>query len=315
LKIETVNKFNAGFDVSLFNRVSLIVDVYKNTTVDLFVSQRLSATTGFGATNLSINAGQMSNKGIEMTLNGDVYKKGDFLVQANWNHAINTNNIDDLGQVDEYVTGTFIIKEGMPYGSHYTYDYVKADPATGMPTYRQNTGELVVQNTLAGVDQKATFGTFLPKHTGGFSVNASWKGISLSTLVSSQLDVSRYNNTWNWITAGYPGYINAVNQSTVLLTDQWMQPGDEKYYASPAATRQFTSQDIMDAKFLRWRELTLSYTLPKIKYFKEVRVYARGQNLKIWSPWAGLDPEDDNNISLHEYPNPKMFVFGLDLSF
>jgi hypothetical protein len=37
--------------------------------------------------------------------------------------------------------------------------------------------------------------------------------------------------------------------------------------------------------------------------------------LKIWSPWAGLDPEDDNNISLHEYPNPKMFVFGLDLSF
>jgi TonB-linked SusC/RagA family outer membrane protein len=314
LKIETVKKTNVGFDLGLFNRATLTVDFYKNTTVDLFVSQRLSATTGFGATNLPINAGQMTNKGVELSLSGDIYRNGDISVQANWNHAINDNNIDDLGQVDEYVSGTFIIKKGMPYGSHYTYDYVGADPETGMPTYRQNDGSLIVTNTTAGVDQKSTFGTFLPKHTGGFSLSGNYKGFSVSTLFSYQFDVSRYNNVWNWVTAGYPGYINAVNQSTVLLTDQWMQPGDQKYFASPAATRQFTSADVMDAKFLRWRELTISYTLPKIKYFKEVRVYARGQNLKIWSPWRGWDPEDNNNISLNEYPNPKMYVFGLDFT-
>ena len=314
LKIETVKKTNVGFDLGLFNRVTLTVDFYKNTTVDLFVSQRLSATTGFGATNLDINAGQMTNKGVEISLSGDIYKNGDLSVSANWNHAINDNNIDDLGQVDEYVSGTFIIKKGMPYGSHYTYDYVGADADTGLPTYRQKDGSLVVQNTLAGVDQKATFGTFLPKHTGGFSLATNYKGFSLSTLFSYQFDVSRYNNVWNWVTAGYPGYINAVNQSAVMLTDQWMQPGDQKYFASPAATRQFTSADVMDAKFLRWRELTISYTLPKIKYFKEVRVYARGQNLKIWSPWKGWDPEDNNNISLNEYPNPKMYVVGLDFT-
>jgi hypothetical protein len=314
LKIETVKKSNVGFDLGLFNRATLTVDFYKNTTVDLFVSQRLSATTGFGATNQNINAGQMTNKGVEISLSGDIYKNGDLSISANWNHAINVNNIDDLGAVDEYVSGTFIIRKGMPYGSHYTYDYVGADPATGMPTYRQNDGSLVVQNTLAGVDQKATFGTFLPKHTGGFSVNAKYKGFSFSTLFSYQTDVSRYNNVYNWITAGYPGYINAVNQSTELLTNQWMQPGDQKYFASPAATRQFTSADVMDAKFLRWRDLTIAYTLPKIKYFKEVRVYARGQNLKIWSPWKGWDPEDNNNISLNEYPNPRMYVVGLDFT-
>jgi TonB-linked SusC/RagA family outer membrane protein len=314
LKIETVKKTNVGFDLGLFNRATLTVDLYQNVTVDMFVSQRLSATTGFGATNLNINAGQMTNKGIELSLTGDIYKKGDFSVTANWNHAINVNNIDDLGQVDEYVSGTFIIKKGMPYGSHYTYNYIGADPATGMPAYKNKDGSTVVTNTLAGVDQMATFGTFLPKHTGGFSVMASWKGISLSTLFSYQTDVSRYNNVYNWITAGYPGYINAVNQSAELLTDQWMQPGDQKRWASPAATRQFTSADVMDAKFLRWRELTISYTLPKIKYFKEIRVYARGQNLKIWSPWKGWDPEDNNNISLNEYPNPKMYVFGLDFT-
>lgn len=315
LKIERVKKINVGFDVSLFNKATLIVDLYQNTTVDLFVSQRLSGTTGFGATNLNINAGQMSNKGIEVTLSGDIYRNKDLSVYASWNHAINVNNIDDLGQVDEYVTGTFLIKKGLPYGSHYSYDYIGADPATGNPTYRQKDESIIVTNSIAGVDQKATFGTYLPKHTGGISLGVSWKGLSLSTLFSYQTDVMRYNNAWNWVTAGYPGYINAVNQSSVLLTDQWMKPGDVKYYASPATTRQFTSQDIMDAKFIRWRDLTISYTLPKVKYFKEIRVYAKGQNLKIWSPWRGLDPEDDNNISLGEYPNPRQYVMGLDFTF
>lgn len=315
LKIEKVKKINFGFDVSLFNKATLIVDLYQNTTVDLFVSQRLSGTTGFGATNLNINAGQMSNKGIEVTLSGDIYRNKDLSVFASLNHAMNINNIDDLGQVDEYVTGTFLIKKGLPYGSHYSYDYIGADPATGNPTYRQKDESVVVTNSIAGVDQKATFGTYLPKHTGGFSLGVSWKGLTLSTLFSYQFDVMRYNNVWNWITAGYPGYINAVNQSSVLLTDQWMKPGDVKYYASPATTRQFTSQDIMDAKFIRWRDLTISYTLPKVKYFKEIRVYAKGQNLKIWSPWRGLDPEDDNNISLGEYPNPRQYVMGLDFTF
>jgi hypothetical protein len=119
---------------------------------------------------------------------------------------------------------------------------------------------------------------------------------------------------WSWVVRGIPGYANAVNQSADLLTEQWMQPGDEKFYQSPAYDRGFTSADLMDAKFLRFRELTVSYTLPKIKYFKSVNVYARGQNLMIWSPWKGLDPEDDNNISLNEYPNPRQFVVGLELS-
>jgi TonB-linked SusC/RagA family outer membrane protein len=314
LVMERVKKSNVGFDLGLFNRATLVVDFYQSVTVDMFISQRLSATTGFGATNLDINAGQMTNKGVEISLSGDIYKNNDLSISANLNHAINVNNIDDLGQVDQYVAGTFIIKKGMPYGSHYTYNYIGADPTTGMPAYKNLDGSTVVTNTLAGVDQMATFGTFLPKHTGGFSISAGWKGFTVSTLFSYQFDVSRYNNVYNWVTAGYPGYINAVNQSTELLTDQWMAPGDQKRWASPAATRQFTSADVMDAKFLRWRELSISYTLPKIKYFKDIRVYARGQNLKIWSPWKGWDPEDNNNISLNEYPNPKMFVVGLDFT-
>jgi hypothetical protein len=41
--------------------------------------------------------------------------------------------------------------------------------------------------------------------------------------------------------------------------------------------------------------------------------YVNFFNLAVWSPWNGVDPEDNNNISLVEYPNPRMIVFGLDI--
>ena len=313
LKIETVQMFNAGFDVAIMNKARLVVDLYKNTTVDLFVSKPLWSTTGYGGTSLPINAGTMSNKGIELTLLGDIYKKGNWTVEANWNHAINVNKIEDLGPVDEYQVGTFLIKEGLPYGSHYTYDYVGADPATGRPVYRKEDGTTTTSSADAG--QVAKFGTYLPKHIGGISLIGKYKRIKVSTLFTYQYDVVRSNNVWNWVTRGVPGYINAVNQSTVLLTEQWRKPGDQKFYQSPGYDRGFTSSDLMDAKFFRFREIMISYTISKLAFLDNVRVYGRAQNLKIWSPWRGLDPEDDNNISLNEYPNPRMFIFGLDISF
>ncbi|MCZ8215860.1 MAG: TonB-dependent receptor, partial [Cyclobacteriaceae bacterium] len=313
LKIETVQMYNVGFDLGLFDRANLVVDLYQNTTIDMFVNQPLGATTGFGGTSLAVNAGRMSNKGIELTLNGDVYRRGDFSIDANWNHAINVNKIEDLGAVDEYPTGTFLIKKGIPYGSHYTYDYIGADPATGQPVYRKADGTTTFSQADAG--QVANFGTFLPKHVGGFGLSAKYKRLELSSFFTYQFDVVRSNNVWNWVTRGTPGYANAVNQATVLLTEQWQQPGDVKFYPAPQYDKGFTSADLMDAKFLRFRELTIAYTFPKVLFAKEIRVYARGQNLKIWSPWKGLDPEDDNNISLQEYPNPRMVVFGVDFSF
>ena len=64
----------------------------------------------------------------------------------------------------------------------------------------------------------------------------------------------------------------------------------------------------------------LAYEIPELhigtlKLVKSARFYVQGQNLVIWSPWSGLDPEDDNNISLSEFPNPKAVVVGIDINF
>ncbi len=318
LKIEKIKKLNIGLDFAVWNnRARFSVDAYSNRTVDLFVNQPLSGTTGFGT--LAINAGVMTNKGFEFVANVDVVKQRNFGVSVNWNHSINTNNIEDLGLVNEYFLGTFVIRKGLPYGSHYTYHYLGADPATGRPRYETADGKETIDAAQAG--QFAKFGTYLPKHQGGFGADLRYRAFSVSALFSYQFDVIRSNNARNWITRGTPGYHQIVRASRELIEGQWQKAGDVKPFQSSAFDRGFTSSDLEDAKFLRFRNLTISYDVPEIRtsggtvILKKARFYVMGQNLAIWSPWRGMDPEDDNNISLNEYPNPKMFVVGLDITF
>lgn len=214
--------------------------------------------------------------------------------------------------------GTFIIKKGLPYGTHYTYNYLGADPATGAPRFETQDGGETTDLAKAGQFDK--FGTYLPKHIGGFTAEVNYKGFTIDALFSYQFDVVRSNNTRNWITRGTPGYHASVNASRELLTDQWQKPGDNAFYQHYTFDRGFTSSDLEDAKFLRFRNLRVAYQIPALNLggtsiIKGARFYVQAQNLAIWSPWRGVDPEDNNNISLNEYPNPKMFVTGIDINF
>jgi TonB-linked SusC/RagA family outer membrane protein len=320
LRIETIRKLNVGADIAVLkNRIRLGVDYYNEKTEDLFVNLQIPATSGFGSgATIPINAGIMRNKGVEFTLGADIISTDDMNLTLGINHAINNNLIEDLGPVNEIPQGTFIIREGLPYGSHYTTHYLGADPATGRPRFEKQDGTETLNPAEAY--NFAKYGTFVPKHVGGFTFDFRFKRITLSALFSYQFDVTRYNNQENWVRRGIIGYHSAVNASRTLLTDQWQKPGDVKFYQSPAYDRGFNSSDIQDAKFLRFRNLVVAYNIPEVnvgsvRLFKSARFYIQGQNLAIWSPWRGPDPEDNNNISLNEYPNPKMFVAGIDINF
>ena len=319
LKIEAVEKANIGFDVAVWqNRVRLSVDAYKNVTKNLFANQRLTASSGFYNSSLAINAGTMSNKGLELDLSVDLVKTKDFDLNVRANHAINKNKIEDLGTVTEYVSGTAIIKVGLPYGSHYGYSYLGANPANGRPIYKRPDGTPTTNINEAGNFHE--FGTHIPVHTGGFSAGFRFQRFTLDALFTYQFDVRRYNNVQNWVTQGDATYTGAVTQSRSLLTEQWQKPGDMKLIQSPAYSRDFTSIDISDAKFLRFRNLNVAYNIPEIKMgntrlLKSAKFYIQAQNIAVWSPWSGLDPEDDNNISLGEFPNSKAVVVGIDINF
>jgi hypothetical protein len=64
----------------------------------------------------------------------------------------------------------------------------------------------------------------------------------------------------------------------------------------------------------------LAYALPArviraSRVLSTGRIYATGRNVYTWTKWRGYDPEDNNNISLSEFPNPRTVTFGLDLFF
>ena len=316
-QIERIKKLNIGIDLAAFsNRARLTVDVYRNKTVDLFVRQPLPAESGFA--NLDINAGIMTNKGVEFALGVDIVKTKNVELTFGLNHAINKNNIEDLGLVNEYFSGTFVIRKGLPYGSHYTYHYLGADPTTGRPRYETTDGKETTDIGQAG--QFAKFGTYLPKHYGGFTMDVRFGNLSISALFSYQFDVVRSNNIESWVTRGTPGYHTALNASRRLLTQQWQKPGDVAYYQASGFDRGFTSADLQDAKFIRFRNLNISYLVPEIaikgtKIIKSAKFYVQAQNIYVWSTWRGPDPEDGNNISLNEFPNPRMIVTGIDINF
>lgn len=311
LQWETAYKLNFGVDFSLFSgRLNGTVDVYNENTEDLFIDQQLSRTAGF--TNLEVNAGSMRNRGIEFGIDGDVIRSRDVLLNLNFNISYNDNEITDLGQVDEFELGTSIIREGLPLGTHYVVEWAGVDPATGAPLYVDLDGN--VTPNFSNDFAKAEFGSWLPPTTGGFGLDFSWKNLS----VRSQFNYSYGNKIFNNQLFFQENHgFASFNQRRVML-DIWQQPGDITQIQSNNYPRQFTSKDIEDASYIRFRNLLVSYTLPGQLFnnqVRSIRIFAQGQNLATWTAFTGFDPEEGNNIAQYSYPLPRIFTAGIDINF
>jgi len=136
LKWESTITRNIGVDFSLFNsRLYGTIEVYKNSTKDLLMLTSISAISGFSAT--YDNVGSTSNKGIEISLGGEIYRSKDFRLSANFNISFNRGRVDELAPgvnglyktqwgstVTQPNTGDYILKIGKPVGQvrGYTYD-------------------------------------------------------------------------------------------------------------------------------------------------------------------------------------------------
>ncbi|MCH8495287.1 MAG: SusC/RagA family TonB-linked outer membrane protein, partial [Balneolales bacterium] len=311
LKWETAGKLNFGIDFGfLQNRLSGTVDLYREETSDLFITQSLSRTAGFAS--LSINAGSVMNSGVEVSLEGDVVRERDFVLTLNANYSYNKNEITDLGQVDEFELGTSIIRTGLPLGTHYIEEWAGVDAATGAPLYRDDDGNIT--SNFNNVSPKADFGSWLPTTTGGFGLDMVYKNFAIATQFNFAGGNKLFNNQRffqeNHGQAGFNQYSSMVNI--------WRQPGDITDVQSNLFGRQFSSKDIEDASYLRFRNLVVSYNIPGRVFNNEirgVRLFVQGQNLYTWTKFTGFDPEDYNNISQYAYPLPRIFTGGIDINF
>jgi hypothetical protein len=162
LKWETTITRNIGLDITLFqSRLSGTIDLYKNTAKDLLMLVDIPSITGF--TTSYDNIGQTSNKGVEISLSGVIFKNKDWKITAGANINFNINNIDKLKDGVQSAYGTqflqsgipnsdYILKEGRPVGivmgykmegsGYYTPDDFDYNTTTGMYTLKQGIADL-----------------------------------------------------------------------------------------------------------------------------------------------------------------------------
>lgn len=315
---EYVDELNAGFDLQLFstNRLRLTADYYSKITKNMFINQPLSFTSGFSE--LALSTGKMSNRGVELSLQGDLIKTADVQLTLGINAGYNKNKILYLtDEVSEMLDGdTRLLKVGLPYGTYYAPQWAGVNADTGEPQYYNLDGSITtVYNETT--QSTTNSGAMFPKWVGGFTGGFRYKGLTLDALFSFVSDISRWNNEdfYN----ENQRYMES-NQSIRMLTDRWKKPGDQATLQRIDIPRQFTSKDIQDASYLRLRNINLGYNLPesalkKLRIVKQVKVFVQAQNLFTWTSWRGLDPENAQGRGRFQYPAPRTYTAGLNVNF
>ena len=316
LKWETTYQANIGLDFSMLKeRIYGSFDIYDRETRDLFVQKQLSAEAGGYIP--YINAGRLSNKGVEADLSFEVIRKKDFVWTLNGKVGYNKNRVEDLGGLNSFSAGTALISEGKALGTHNEVRWAGVDAATGAPLYYKKDGSITT--TYSADDKVQEFGTYEAPWKGGFSSFIRYKNFDFNVFFTWQQGATKSDNL-EYFTENPVGFLGVgYNQSTSLHF--WQNPGDVVSTPSPIYGTNFSSKIIHDASFIRLKDVTLGYTFPSeglrsLKFLSRARFYVQATNIYMWTKWRGMDPEAGPiNINLSEFPNPRAFTAGLNLTF
>lgn len=309
---------NLALHFGFLKRVNLDAELYYKRTSDMLMYVPVSyAVNAEGFT--WDNVGAMVNKGAEVTINMTLLNRNEFVWGINANVSYNHNEITELyNGLDEFemsTTGTKLVK-GHPVGEFYIVRYAGVNPANGEQLWLDKEGNLTNQYSD---DNKVLVGkTYMAPWQGGFGSTLSWSGWQMSVCFAWVANRYMVNNDRYFEESN--GLYAAYNQSRRLLYDRWKQPGDVTDIPRHGETPQLDSRFLEDASFLRLKNLSLSYSLPrnllvKTRFFEGVRLYGQAQNLFTWTRFSGLDPESSSNVYKAQYPATRQYSFGAEITF
>ena len=308
-----------GIELSLLNKYKFELTYYKRKTKDMLMDVPLPYTSGFST--LTQNVGAMSNNGVELSVNLDLVKTKDWYVGFSANYNYNKNKIDQLfyGYTEWPMLDNLTMYKVGQSLQFYVPKYAGVDPADGAPMWYVpgkdgETTKTYDQGTLS----QATGKTQAPPHSGGFSFNLTWKGLSLNTDFAWMIGKYMINNDRYF--SENPTAFGTMNQSRDLLGNMWEKEGDIAKYPAYGYYMEFDDHLLENASFLRMKNLTVSYNLPKslLNYTKVVngiKVFATARNLFTLTSYKGADPEIDSNLTYGAYPNSRQFTFGAEIVF
>lgn len=329
LRPEINTSYEGGIEAKfLKNRISLSATYYNQLASDLLVARPIASSTGFQAS--QSNSGEMRNTGIELDLDIDIVKGNGF----NWTlGGVFTRNRSEVLKLADGVDqislesaftgiGSYAIV-GQPYGAIY-----------GSKWKRNADGKLIIGANGLPLREAAEgyIGNPYPDWLAGIRNTFSYKGLRLYGL----LDIRQGGDLWG----GTIFRLNRIGKmaATANRSDFYViegvkadgTPNDIKISPADYFTRYVgdgggaQEQAIFDGSWIRLREVTLSYTLPKFaKVLKNANIFVTGRNLWLKTDYPGVDPETSltgagSNIGGFDYfnmPGSRSYIIGLNASF
>ncbi len=317
LSWETVKSHDLGVNLRIFDRLSVTADWYYKRTENMLYTIPLALTEGVA--NMMYNACSMTNKGIEVELNGDIYKSKDWYVGARFQVNYNRNRITELwdGNTEFVEANTGLIqKVGDVSSQYYLVRYVGVDPADGKQVWLDKNDNPTKQfpSDAYVCTGKSAYAPWV----GGFGATVRWKGLSVSANFAFQSGKYMINNDRYFITN--PTEFFAYNQ-TVDALNVWTTPGQVTNIPAVGEKLELGEDTswLEDASFTRLKNLTVGYSFPQSLVnkwgLKGLQLHFTGRNLWTITNFSGYDPEVQSNMVQFQYPNTRQFEFGVEVSF
>ena len=345
LKPERTKSYEAGLEMSfLKSRIGFDATYFKTNTVDQIIPVTISGATGY--TTQIINAGDVENKGFEVSLNLVPVKSRDF----SWNMNVNWTKIDNkvlsltggtqnilLGSFQGGVTLNAVV--GQPYGVLKGSDFVY-DSVSGQRTVDADGYYIVSQST------NNIIGNTTPDWTGGINNILTYKDVSLSFLIDAKHGGSVYSvDQWYGQGTGLTANTAGLNDKGNLKRDDPATGGGVLFpgvtedgkanttYAAVTGLRGYGYNNfpnagvVYDASYVKLREVNLTYTLPnklieRINPIKGISVSLYGRNLWIiHKNMPDSDPEEGpssgniQGIQVGSYPTYRTAGFNVNVKF
>ena len=354
LKWETTEQLNFGLDFSVLDeRISGTIDIYDKTTKDLL--QNIPIPTSSGYSNILINKGNISNKGLELGLNFDVISNDNMELSIGGNIAFNRTKIESLGVPadDFYINGVAeqrsfffgnnisrgqifqspanVFVEGEESSLFYGFEtdgiYQTDDtdiPSDGVP----GDVRIVDQNEDGEInDLDRTFiGNPNPDFIYGINLNFRYKRFNASVLLNGVSGNDIANG--NLLTIGNaPGQFQNITKDAYY--NAWRPDAPSNTHPrigyNTVGDTAITDRIIEDGSFLRLNNVTIGYDLPveNNKLFERFNIFITAQNLHVWTNYSGYNPEISsfsydglrNGVDWNGSPDARNISFGVNINF
>lgn len=350
IKWEVTTQTNVGIDLTLFNHLDITADYFQKNTSDVLLQVPITALAGVDSEPW-VNAGKVRNRGFEFSMAWNGEKNG-FTYNVYGNFSTIKNEVTSLGSGNEAIFGgsyrgsnitRTVVGEPMAHFYGYKTDGIfknQADVDAYNAKYHKNAqiGDVkfldLNNDNIVDDNDKTNIGDGFPNFTYGFGFDGSYKGFDLSLFFQG--------------VAGYDIF-KAINYEGMFVRKSYNQFGEilDRYHPTnnptgtlprvtfedPNGNAQMSDLYVENGNYLKLKNITLGYTLPKYISSKlgmqKLRFYVTAQNLFTITKYSGYDPElgetyadtDDAYgvtelaVDRGQFPQTRSFIMGVNINF